>query len=171
MAWTTPVTQPTGTLITAAIWNAQVADNITYLKANELAYNEFTAAVSIAATTEATATTVVTASAVTFDGATPALITFYSPSITLPPVSAVPLRVIVLDGATVVGVLSYRQRGTDTTTDASDAEMHVTRRLTPSAAAHTYSIRAWVGSGTGNIIAGAGGAAAYLPGYIRITKV
>lgn len=31
MAWTTPVTQPTGVLITAAIWNAQVPNNMSYL--------------------------------------------------------------------------------------------------------------------------------------------
>jgi len=31
MAWTTPVTQSTGTLITAATWNAQVTDNMIHL--------------------------------------------------------------------------------------------------------------------------------------------
>jgi hypothetical protein len=31
MAWTTPVTQATGVLITAAIWNAQVPDNMSFL--------------------------------------------------------------------------------------------------------------------------------------------
>jgi hypothetical protein len=31
MAWTVPVTQPTGVLITAAIWNAQVSGNHAYL--------------------------------------------------------------------------------------------------------------------------------------------
>jgi hypothetical protein len=34
MGWTTPSTQTTGTLITAAMWNANVTDNLTYLKAN-----------------------------------------------------------------------------------------------------------------------------------------
>lgn len=32
MAWTTPVTQTTGTLITAAEWNAQVANNLEAVK-------------------------------------------------------------------------------------------------------------------------------------------
>jgi hypothetical protein len=31
MAWTVPVTQVTGVLITAAIWNAQVTNNAAYL--------------------------------------------------------------------------------------------------------------------------------------------
>jgi hypothetical protein len=36
MSWTAPVTQTTGTLITAAIWNAQITDNMTYLKTMDL---------------------------------------------------------------------------------------------------------------------------------------
>lgn len=32
MAWTTPTTRTTGTLITAAIWNTDLVDNIAYLK-------------------------------------------------------------------------------------------------------------------------------------------
>jgi hypothetical protein len=31
MAWSTPVTQSTGTHITAAVWNAQITDNLTFL--------------------------------------------------------------------------------------------------------------------------------------------
>ncbi len=31
MAWTTPGTQTTGTLITAALWNQQVTDNMTFM--------------------------------------------------------------------------------------------------------------------------------------------
>ncbi len=32
MAWTAPTTQATGTLITAAIWNTDLTDNLAYLK-------------------------------------------------------------------------------------------------------------------------------------------
>jgi hypothetical protein len=34
MAWTTPATQTTGTLMTAALWNQQVTDNLTFLGAS-----------------------------------------------------------------------------------------------------------------------------------------
>lgn len=34
MAWTSPIRQSTGTLISAATWNAQIADNMTFLGTN-----------------------------------------------------------------------------------------------------------------------------------------
>jgi hypothetical protein len=42
--------------------------------------------------------------------------------------------------------------------------------ITPSAGAHTYSVKAWVDAGSGSIVAGTGAAAANLPAYLRITK-
>jgi hypothetical protein len=45
------------------------------------------------------------------------------------------------------------------------------RRLTPTAAAHTYSVRGTVASGTGIAVGGAGGAGNYAPGFIRISRV
>ena len=49
--------------------------------------------------------------------------------------------------------------------------VHAFRRLTPSNASHTYSIRGFVTSGTGVAAAGAGGSTALMPAFIRITKV
>jgi hypothetical protein len=45
------------------------------------------------------------------------------------------------------------------------------RRLTPSAATHTYSIRAYTNTGTADMQAGAGGSGAKAPMFIRITRV
>jgi len=166
MAWTIPVTQPTGVLITAAIWNAQVADNAAYLKANELAYNEFTASVSITATTEATANTVVTASAVTFDGSTVVLIEAYAPGVSMSAANVSVTSILFQDGV-AIGEIAHHYGPTATFVK----ELNGKRRLTPAAGARTYSVRSYVNAGTGTITVGAGGAGASVPGFIRITKV
>ena len=41
MAWTTPTTRTTGTLITASIWNTDLTDNLIYLKTNTKGRAEF----------------------------------------------------------------------------------------------------------------------------------
>jgi hypothetical protein len=116
--------------------------------------------VSVTATTEGTANTVVTASAFSFDGATEVLIEFFA-------VDAVPgtgqLNLWLYDGGSSIGLLGFR-------TTARSPGGPLRRYLTPSNASHTYSIRASVDAGTGQLSAGAGGAATNLPGYIRITK-
>jgi hypothetical protein len=169
MAWTTPITQATGTLITAAIWNQQITDNLIYLKAKKLAYTEFTAPVSVAVTTAATATTVVTASAVTFDGATEVEVEFFAPRADTPNVLSCAHIFELYDGATDLGSL-----GSVLTPAAvpTGVPVRVSRVLTPSAAAHTYSVRAWINAaGTGTVQAGVGGIGTLVPGFIRITKV
>ena len=46
------------------------------------------------------------------------------------------------------------------------------RELTPTAATHTFRIRAWRVTANGTVTAGAGGVdPAYVPGFIRITRV
>lgn len=128
----------------------------------EYAYNDVqSGTISITATTEGTATTVVTASAVTFDGSTPVVIEFYAPYVSK---GTTFTRVYLYDGSNSIGFIGH--------VDASGGvPFRVARRLTPSAASHTYSIRASVDAGTGSVIGGAGGLAAYMPAFIRITKV
>ena len=57
------------------------------------------------------------------------------------------------------------------TTGNFDVPITVSRRLTPSNAAHTYSIRAFVSAGTGVANAGAGGSGNAMPTFMRIVKV
>lgn len=131
----------------------------------EYDYHSFTGAVSISATTEATANTVVAASAVTFDGATTVMIEFFAPyAQTL--TNGDQLIVDLYDGAASIGFMGTYQ---DNANLPKAQRMAI--RLTPSAAAHTYSIRAHrVGTSNISVGAGTGGAAAYPPGFIRITK-
>jgi hypothetical protein len=133
------------------------------------AYNEFTAAVTVSATTEGTANTVVTASAVTFDGSTIAKIEFFAPSVTLGTTSGDQvIFLLYLDGASIgiIGQMNLNPAG------GAIFPAPLARRLTPASGSRTYSIRAYkVGTGNGTVTAGVGGTpAVYLPGYIRITK-
>jgi hypothetical protein len=51
------------------------------------------------------------------------------------------------------------------------SSQYLARRLTPSNASHTYSVRATTTSGTSTVDAGAGGNGATAPAFIRITTV
>jgi hypothetical protein len=138
------------------------------LALDEIAYTEFTANVSVTATTEATANTVVAASAVTFDGATAVLIEFFAaamqPDINL---AGRALLVWLYQDGTSIGEIA---QVTAPTANQLQGPMSVKRRITPSAGSHTYSIRSSVNAGTGSFSAGAGGLSAVMPGFIRITR-
>lgn len=143
----------------AAIKNSQLATGLTNGPPGlELAYNEFTSNVSVTATTEGTANTVVTASAVSCDGATPVVIEFYTLQLAK---GSTYIRLFLYDGAASVGMLAE---------NLATGPVVVQRKLTPSNASHTFSIRGSVDAGTGTVVGGAGGLAASMPGYIRITK-
>jgi hypothetical protein len=135
---------------------------------DELAYVEFTASVTISATTEATANTIVTAAAVTFDGVTPVIIEFFAPYVSTAATAAAAVIVNLFDGASAIGALGNLTNPTGT--GGLNAPMRLARRLTPSAAAHTYGFRAFAGGGNGGVGAGPGGSGAYMPGFIRIRR-
>jgi len=133
----------------------------------EFDYAEFNANVSPTATTDATANTVVTGNAVTYDGSTIVMVEFFAPAARPRADAAGSLFLVLYDGAAAIGRLAafnYPATGADT------KPVKVARRLTPSAGAHTYSVRAFVDAGTGLVGAGAGGSGVQFPGFIRITK-
>lgn len=132
---------------------------------SELSYIELTSNVNVTATTEATANTVVTAAAVTFDGATSIIVEFYAPYLS-PGTNA--LSLVLYDGANSIGRVALVQPVGPPKYFSGGS---VKRKLTPSAAAHTYSIRGYVDAGTGVVAGGAGGIGVDMPAFIRITKV
>lgn len=135
----------------------------------ELDYTEFTATVTPTATTEATANTVVTAGAETLDGSTKILIEFFCPNARADVGAAGrDMKFWLYDGASSIGQIALVSSASTT---GNRAPIRVARRLTPSAASHTYSIRASVSAGTGQVNAGAGGAGNEVPGFIRITTI
>lgn len=134
---------------------------------SELDYVQFTSNVSPTATSEGTANTVVTSSAVTYDGSTPIIIEFWCNN-ARPRADASGNMTLWLyeDGSSIgqIGFISAYEAG------AVNQILYGRRRITPTAGSHTYSIRASVSAGTGLVAGGAGGNGNIAPGFIRIVK-
>lgn len=150
------------------LFGAVPADQNVQVDVNELAYSQITAAVSVTATSAATATTVIAGSAVSYDGGA-IILEFFAPQIQTP--SAAPGNSFMLnlwDGATDLGYF-----GQCITAAASTLCVPVLlrRRLVPTVASHTYGVRAWTPSGTNGVVgAGVGGIGVLVPAYLRVTR-
>lgn len=155
----TPQTWTDGVSSASAARMAVIETGVQGAWATELGYTQFTSNVSVTATTEAAANTVVTASAITFDGSTTALIEFYAARIDPGSTS---ISVFLFQDGTTLGQIGL--------TLVAGIPIFVARRLTPASGSRTYSIRAAVNASTGTVYAGAGGAGVNLPGFIRITR-
>jgi len=129
--------------------------------AGELAYAQITANVSVTATVEATADSVVAAPALTFDGTTPVLIEFCASAV-VPGGGSVTL--LLYQDGTSLGFLAW------VTAASAYIPVFARRRITPTAGNHTYSIKAITSGGTGLVMAGNGTAGNYSPAHIRITR-
>lgn len=163
MPWVSPSTRATDYLVTAGNWNELVTN---FLFLNRVAYVEFTADVSVTATTVGTANQIVSAGAITYENV-PHEIVFHCGSAN--PGSA-DCNVILRDSTTVLGTMTRLTAG------GVDFPVYVARVLTPSAASHTYNVAAWnVSAATAVFNAGTGGAAGDsttdLPGFISVTRV
>lgn len=165
MAWTTPRTWSSGEIVTAAQLNQHVRDNLDYLYLNRkklLDYQQITGNVSVTATAFGSANAVINGTSIAYDGVTPILFEFYAPK--MEGVAGNALLVGLFDGSTHVATLCE-----------SDQERRTTgwgaHRFTPTAANHTYQVKAWMTTtGTGTVYAGTGGGSgAYAPAYLRIT--
>jgi hypothetical protein len=162
---TVPVTQAFGDA--AAAGSAAVAARRDHrhgmpaassLPGEEIAYVEFTSNVSITGTG---AVDIVSSGAITYT-ATPIIIEFWCRAATAGP--SANLRLLFMDGATELARMAAWA------TNFTEQDVYAKRRLTPSAASHTYKFAGQnVGSQTSTIVAGAGGAGVDIPGFIRIT--
>lgn len=151
----------------APVWNGS-AWVPAYPPGFEFSYDEFVANVGTAATTEATATTIKTATAVTFDGATTVEIEFSCMEVTVAANAAGNACILVLyeDGVAIGKIGSFE---TGATTQFG-TPVRVGRRRTPAAGARTYSVRAYHTNASCTFNAGAGGVGNPVPGYIKIKK-
>src|SRR5262245_33328021 len=133
----------------------------------ELAYVELQSQTAVVATTEAAADVLVTAPALTFDGATKICLDTHFPTFGEHSTSQSAHLAFFEDGVSL-GKIWHSNFGDD-----RQAGPDGRRYLTPSAGTHTYSVRAWKGGSGGTapaIYAGAGGAGNYLPGFLRISQ-
>lgn len=135
---------------------------------------EFTSQASITATSEATATTLVTANPVTFDGSTSVYVEFCCAYLQTPSSANSSITVCVYDkiGSASAASIGLAFVGGTPASSATDNPIGTWRsnKLTPSAATHIFSMRAYVSTGTGFITAGTGGAGNFFPGFIRVIK-
>ena len=125
----------------------------------ELAYGEITAAVTVTATTSATANTVVSSGADTYDG-TPVYVEFYAEDTRK---GTSNISIILYDGATQLGVLGTSQAGLQ-------GPVFAKRKITPSVGSHTYQVKAYVDGGSGSVQAGSGASGANMPAFCRVVK-
>lgn len=133
----------------------------------ELDYVQITSPVSITGTTAAAATTCITGNSVSYDGATRVCIEVFSPSLITGATANSELFTSIWEDSTDLGRLSYVGRG-----DGSRAQytgILARRFLTPSAAAHVYTVKCYRSVANGTWGAGTGGADTDLPAYLRIT--
>jgi hypothetical protein len=155
MAWTDPVNFAEPQIVDETDLNL-MQDNIRE-SWHEVAYVEFTADVTSTAV-EATATDIVSSGALTYV-ANPIIIEFFTVEAFSPVTGAINLW----DASTDLGRLTNAGAwGT--------GPLHLVKRLTPTAASHTYKIRCWSASGTITVRAGAGGAGVKMPGFIRVMQ-
>lgn len=149
-------------------WPQQISQYVVD-HATELLYAQITASVNVPTTanTDAAGVTVINPGNVTYQ-AKPIIIEFFAVGVTTPPSAQVLLN--LWDSNTDLGRIAQFINPNTTGPGSLLTPVLVRRRLTPTAGAHNYNIRAWcVASAAGTVSAGAGGVATYQPAYLRIT--
>lgn len=172
MAYTQPPTRTDGVhTVTAADFNAYTRDNFIEVEARkEIDYVENTGSVSITATTAATANTIITAGAFTPNGTDQYRIYFNCGEVFLAGNAGGNSCIFHLyDGATNVGRIgNFTSVGT---TSETHPVFLVSRKLTPTNASHTYSVRAHRTNANCTIVGGNGGADIAYPTVLWITRL
>lgn len=139
--------------------NTHVRDNLNAVW-RLVDYVEYTGNVSVTATSEGTANTIVTGTSQAY-AATPYMVEFSCPRF----LASAPnlLHITGFAGATVLGDM-----GQFITAGTTEDDMLLHRRHTPSASTFSFIVKGWTAAGTATIKAGAGGTGALVPGYIAV---
>lgn len=142
----------------------------TVFPGQEIGYAAITSSVSVTDTSESTATALISSGDLSFDGA-PVIAEFFSPKVVPPATVQGGIVITLFEGATQIGRFGQILNSLSGLSDAY--EFFARYRFTPSAGTHTYKLCAWVTSTTGTpqIVAGPAGTAAYMPAFLRFTKV
>jgi hypothetical protein len=148
---------------TAAVW-VEIG-RVNGQSALELDYAQITANVACNVQSEATAVAVVTGASKTYDG-TKCKIEFWYPKII--GASAETFTIVLTKDGTAIGQTQVGGATTGVGYNANKVEFFDT----PTAAAHTYGVKAFNSAvdATAAVVAGAGGAGAFLPAWLRVTK-
>lgn len=155
------------------IGSASSAAAAVYPPGYEIGYDEITSSVTVASNAEATGTTIITCAAHTFDGS-PVICTFYAPLLyTSGQVADTALGISLFESTTEIARIGEMFNG-PTLTDGLGVPVLMQMRFTPTAASHTYIVKAYVdkaGSTTSQIVSGNKGTAGRAPAFVRFAKV
>ncbi len=121
-------------------------------------YVESSSTLNVSGTTAAGADTFITGNAVTYDGSTLIRLEFFCPVVS----SVQFIAVNFWDGSTDLG-----QSGQ---ANGITAYLYACAFVTPTAASHTYTVRAWRGTTSASLNPGAGGPGVTRPAWFRITQ-
>ena len=149
--------------------DSAAASGLSY-KPIEMDYAQITANANITATVQGSANTLITGNSVAYDGSTVVLVEFFTQGIRTPSPSGGFAIINLWEDGADIGQMVVAQ------TPAAVQMIvpaYAARRITPSNASHTYSIRGWCSATTGTprIDAGAGGAGTASPAFLRISRV
>ena len=158
MSWNARHVWAVGEILTASAHNSNDSD-LDYIPP-EWDYAQITANVSITATTEATAQAVVTGNSVTYDGGRVQVECFF------PGFDGGQARLVFLRDTTVLGDV-YNSNAGGNPAQAVGLSGRVFD--TPTAAAHTYAVKAFSTGATCTVNAGPGGSGSFVPGFLRVT--
>ncbi len=137
----------------------------------EIGYAEITANVNITDTAENTATQLIPGGPYTFDGGAVVAEFFTGELITDTNAAGDVVIVTLFEGATQIGRLAVFK--TMVVAQNMVGPVYTRYRFTPTSGAHRYKLCAFATSTTGTpkIAAGSGGVGAFVPAYLRFTKV
>lgn len=144
----------------AAAWSVPVG--------TVLDYAQKTSDTTISNSVQASADTIATGAAVTYDGTTVVLIEVVASAVQTGSTSGDRVTLSIFeDGSVLADVMLLQANSVPVIATGYGAF-----RKTPSAGSHTYSFRAYrTGTGNGTVFASTGAAGARVPAYIQITKV
>jgi hypothetical protein len=135
----------------------------------EIAYDQITSTVNIVATAEGTPTAVIAGTSHTYENV-PYLFHFHAPVAVDSSAAAGTLTVLLMQDSASIGRIAIL----DSITVSTQIQAALTGelRFTPTAAAHTFGVSAFVSSTTGTpqVGAGAGGSGVVVPAFLRVTK-
>ena len=158
----------TGALTTGDLlqWNGTGWADVTPVEAElpgaEIAYGEKTSNQTITATT----TDVISLGAVTYVNE-PIYLEFSAAAVSVPGAVGVNgVTFSVWDDTTELFDIGHIAAGADAATDIT-VPIRLARKITPSAASHTYKVRVKRGLVNGTLLAGAGTAGTYVPAWFR----
>ena len=137
---------------------------LNFVNVVELAYVQVTVDLSVTATTEGAAQSVVSAPLLSFDGATRVCIEFFCPEAQCAASAGAAIILPLYEDGSSIGFMGA------VLTNAMIAPVLVRRFMTPTVGSHTYDVRAYRLVANGTLNFGAGGVGVDMPGYIRITR-